>query len=81
LINDVLNIDFKIIEQYQNHKNLLFVFNKIDLIIDNFNYSKFLLRITNLLNTVGIKQPHIIISSTINHYGIRKLFEFIQHLD
>lgn len=81
LINDILNIDFEIIDQYKKHPNLIFVFNKVDLFLSDFNYSKINARVTNLLQTYGINKPNIIITSTRNNYGIRKLFEFIDKID
>lgn len=78
LINDVLNVNFEVIERYKNHSKVLFVFNKADLVVNNFNYQNVQRRLIKMLINLSIRTPQVIISSATNNYGIRKIFEFIR---
>jgi ribosome biogenesis GTPase A len=78
LINDILNVDFEVIEKYKNHPKICFIFNKADLVVNSFNYSNIQNRLTKMLVNLNIKKPIVIISSANNNYGIRKIFEFIK---
>jgi ribosome biogenesis GTPase A len=81
LINDILNINFEVIQKYQDHPRICFIFNKADLVVNTLNYANIQLRIVNMLTNLGINKPQVIIASTVNNYGIRKIFEFIQSRD
>lgn len=78
LINDILNVDFEVIEKYKNHPKICFIFNKADLVVNSFNYLNIQNRLTKMLVNLNIKKPIVIISSANNNYGIRKIFEFIK---
>jgi ribosome biogenesis GTPase A len=78
LVNDVLNVNFEVIERYKNHSKVLFVFNKADLVVNNFNYQNVQRRLIKMLINLSIRTPQVIISSATNNYGIRKIFEFIR---
>jgi ribosome biogenesis GTPase A len=67
-----------VIEKYKNHPKICFIFNKADLVVNNFNYQNIQRRIHKMLIELGVPKPLVIITSTINNYGIRKLFEFIK---
>ncbi len=74
-----LNINFNLIKKYQTHKNLIIVFNKADLILNNFKYHIIKKNIDNFLNQLQIKPKKIVFSSTKNNYGIRTINDVIIH--
>ena len=80
LINDVLNIDFDLIKKYSGYDHVLFIFNKIDLILNKYNYESIVKNIAGILNDNGVKKPLINLTSTKTNFGIRKLSEFIDDL-
>lgn len=78
LINDILNINADLIKQYQHQPNIIYVFNKIDLIVNHNNYSIILNNLVKYLASLQIKNPKIILTSVKTHYGIKVLNETIQ---
>jgi ribosome biogenesis GTPase A len=81
LINDIVNIDFTVINKFKDHQKIIYVFNKADLIVNAFNYAHIQRNVVALLNSYGIKKPTVILTSTSNNVGIRKLFEGLKSLD
>ena len=56
LINDVLNIDFDLIKKYSGYDHVLFIFNKIDLILNKYNYESIVKNIAGILHDNGVKK-------------------------
>ncbi len=81
LINDILNISFDLIEKFKNRKNVIFIFNKADLVLDKFNYLKIKNNLINLLGSIGIKKQIIFLTSIKSNQGINLVNQFILKTD
>lgn len=79
LINDLLNINFDLIKKYQNHLHKILVFNKIDLVLNQHNYSIIKHNIEGLLYSWNYPKTEIILTSAKTNYGIRNLNNVIIH--
>ena len=79
LINDILCINFDLIKQYKNHPHVIYVFNKLDTVLNRNNYEIIIKNIKKVLEQFGIKNPNIILTSTKTNYGIKKLNELVIH--
>lgn len=77
LVNDLLNINFNLIEQYKNYPYVVYVFNKIDLVLNDKNKEIIYNNLINLLASLKISDPKIILASVKNHHGIKLINDFI----
>lgn len=79
LINDLFNINFDLIKQYANYEQKVLVFNKIDLVLNQHNYSIIVKNIEQMLKNMNCKYQKILLTSAKNNYGIRSLNDVIIH--
>ena len=79
LINDILCINFDLIKQYAKHPHVVYVFNKLDTVLNRNNYDIIVNNIKKVLTQFNIKNPNIILTSVKTNYGVRKLNDFVIH--
>ena len=79
LVNDILCINFDLIKQYHNYPHVIYVFNKLDTVLNRNNYEIIVKNISNVLSQFKIKNPIIILTSIKTNYGIKKLNDLVIH--
>jgi ribosome biogenesis GTPase A len=70
-----------VIDKFKTHRKIIYVFNKADLIVNSFNYANVHKNIVALLKSYEVKDPVVILTSTTNNVGIRKIFETLKDID
>jgi len=73
----VLNFNEQIINKFKNHKNIAFIFNKCDLLSKTINLQHLQNNLKDLVAKYHKASNNIFTVSSINHFGLAKLNEFI----
>lgn len=79
LINDILDIDLELIKKFKNYHKVYYVFNKLDLVLNNRNYDLIYGNLVLFLKRQDIKEPKLILSSSKSNYGIRTINDLLIH--
>ena len=79
LINDILCINFDLIKKYCSYPHVIYVFNKLDTVLNRNNYEIIVKNIKNVLAQFEIKNPQIVLTSVKTNYGIKKLNDLVIH--